>query len=246
MLETYLFDRLGLPKHSAAVHAILQKSGGLLVAQIAQKIGVHRPAVYRALVALVTARYVHQEKTFTRTYYHAQDEALIRADFADLHTSLAAASFKKKTRGDAKNASLHTQIRSLAGAEGITAVFTDVVTHCKKGETFYRYTSAQNLNQINAYLPREYRAIRDKKKLERLVISNRAIGEQKRPRLERFIAYIPPEIDAFEQDIIQIIYGSRIAFIDMRAKHSFIIENAKLAEFQKVIFRTLYKQLTRR
>lgn len=239
MIEICIFDRLGLPKHSATIYIALQKNDRLLAAQIAQKVGVHRPAAYRALAALVAAGYVHQEKNATRTYYRAQDESLIRADFANLSMSFAAVPFKKT-----RSALLHTQIRSFAGAEGITAVFTDVIKHCKKGEVFYRYTSAQNLDQINAYLPPEYRKIRDAKKLERLVISNSTIGKQKRPRLERFIAYIPSEIDTFEQNIIQIIYGSRIAFIDIRAEHSFIIENAQLAEFQKVIFRTLYKRLT--
>lgn len=242
MIQSCIFDRLGLPKHSAAIYQILQKNDGLLVAQIAQKIGTHRPAVYRALAALISAGYVHQEKNTTRTYYRAQDESLIRADFINLSKSLTAVSSKKNTG----NTLLHTQIRSFAGAEGITAVFTDVIRHCKKGEVFYRYTSAKSLDQINSYLPPGYRKIRDAKKLERLVISNPVIGKQKRPRLERFIVYIPSEIDAFEQNIIQIIYGSRIAFIDISANHSFIIENARLAEFQKVIFRTLYKQLTLR
>ena len=136
-------------------------------------------------------------------------------------------------------------IRFLYGPSGIRTAFDDVITHCTKGETFFRYTSEQDLAKVNSYLARDYRIRRDKKKLERMVISNNASGSQKKSRLERFIRYIPAETDQFEQNIIQLVYGKRIAIIDLNKEEVVIIENQQLADFQKTIFKVLYGQLSR-
>jgi hypothetical protein len=129
------------------------------------------------------------------------------------------------------------------GAKGIQAVFDDVVDHSKKGDTFYRYTSEVDLDKVNSYLSPDYRKKRDAKKLERLVISNPTSKNKKQPRLERFIKTIPPEVSLFNQNVIQLVYGERIAFIDLNKEECLVIENPALADFQKVIFKQLYKKL---
>ena len=92
-------------------------------------------------------------------------------------------------------------------------------------------------------LPKDYRTLRDAKKLERLVISNPVSGKQKRSRLERFIKFIPPNFDLFQQNIIQLIYGDRLSLIDLNTNRVVIIESKALAEFQKIIFQQLYRNL---
>jgi hypothetical protein len=134
-------------------------------------------------------------------------------------------------------------VRFLRGLGAIRAAFDDVIEHCKPGETFYRYTSEQDLTKVNKLLAPDYRVRRDKKRLERLVISNYQSGSQKRSRLERFIKYIPEEFNQFQFNIIQLVYGKRMSIINLNTKEVTIIENQQLADFQKVIFKTLYKKL---
>ena len=123
------------------------------------------------------------------------------------------------------------------------SVFDDTIAHTPKGQTFYRYTSERDLSRVNRYLSPGYRGARDKKKLERLVISNARSGAQKRSRLERFIKYMPEGTLQFDQNIIQIVYGKRLAFINLNSEEAFVIEDAALADFQKVIFSQLYRRL---
>jgi hypothetical protein len=136
-----------------------------------------------------------------------------------------------------------SSLKILKGRNDIRAVFDDVITHTAKSGTFFRYTSETDLAAVNAYLSPDYRARRDAKHLERRVISNPISGSQKRRRLERFIKFIGAGDDMFDQNIIEIIYEDRVAFIDLNAEEAIIIENAPLANFQKVIFRRLYKRL---
>lgn len=122
-------------------------------------------------------------------------------------------------------------------------MFDHVIDNLPKGGTFYRYTSERNLDEVNKYISRDYRLKRDKKKLERLVISNPLSGKQKKPRLERFIRYINSENVQFNQNIIQIIYGTRVAFINLNNEEAYIIEDKQLADFQTTIFKQLYFKL---
>lgn len=136
-------------------------------------------------------------------------------------------------------------VRFLHGPAGIRAAFDDVISHTPKGDTFFRYTSERDLAKVNKYLARDYRERRDKKKLERLVISNAVSGSQKKSRLERFVKFIPRDTDQFEQNIIQLIYGECVSIIDLTTEEVVIIENKQLTDFQKVVFKLLYKQLGR-
>ena len=235
-----IFQRLGLPKHAHQVYHSLRQHGPLLVADIARIAGLHRPAVYAALDDLLKHRFVLAKKDGKRRLYEVTNPQLIAEQFATISNRAADSAAKLILQ---KEKHFDEQVRFLEGPAGIRTAFDDVISHTPRGETFYRYTSEKDLARVNSYLSPDYRARRDAKKLERLVISNPVSGKQKRSRLERFIRYIPQAHSLFDQNIIQIIYGDRLLFIDLDTEKVVIIENRALAEFQKVIFRQLFNSL---
>jgi sugar-specific transcriptional regulator TrmB len=231
-----IFKRLGLPKHSDVVYRALEKNGPMYVSALARATRVHRPALYRALSALEGKNLLLLKTFGKRTFYsagsRAQIDALLPADRAASDALLAE-----------RPAHSSMVVRYFEGEKGVTAVFTDVLEHSKRGDTFYRYTSERDLDAVNRLLPGDYRKKRDAKRLERQVISNPESGTRKRSRLERFIKYLGSDKESFRHNAIQLIYGTRIAFIDLNEKRSFIIDNSTLADFQKTIFRALYRRL---
>lgn len=230
------FERLGLPKHSDEIFLALEKKGPSSVSAMGEAIDVHRPAIYRSLKALVKMKLV-SEKTFgKRVFYVAESRAGITKIFS--HTIGEVTRLEENAPKNSAGA-----VRYFEGESAVTALFNDLVEHSKRGDTFYRYTSEKDLDQVNRLLPSDYRKRRDGKRLERLVISNPESGRRKRNRLERFIKFIGSEKESFHQNAIQLIYGDRLAFIDLNTFKGFIIENKTLAEFQKTIFRALYKRL---
>ncbi len=134
-------------------------------------------------------------------------------------------------------------ITYLKGPSGIRAAFDDVIERMPKGEMFYRYTSERDVAAVNRYLSPDYRIRRDKKKLERRVISNPISGKAKRSRLERFIKFIPQQTDMFDHNIIQLVYADSVAFINLNTEEVSIIRDRELARFQSVIFNQLYGKL---
>jgi sugar-specific transcriptional regulator TrmB len=231
-----IFKRLDLPKHADAVYLALEKGGPMHASAIARSARVHRPALYLSLAALKEKKLLTLTTFGKRTFYAAKPRAHIDAL---LHGARAASDALLAERP----ARSSMGIRYFEGDKGITAVFTDVLEHSKRGDTFYRYTSERDLDAVNRLLPSDYRNKRDAKRLERQVISNPESGARKRSRLERFIKYLGNDKESFRHNAIQLIYGSRIAFIDLNEKRSFIIDNSTLADFQKTIFRALYRRL---
>lgn len=242
MVLADLFKRLGYPKHADAVYHVLNKtSEALSVTAIARETHLARMTIYRCLAALSVDGIILTQQIGKRSFYRAGPPQRL-LDRARLIEQVDTRILEQEH--------VHVPdrvppgVRFLSGAAGVRAAFDDVITHAKKGETFFRYTSETNLSAVNAYLAGDYRLRRDKKKLERLVISNAVSGSQKRSRLERFIKYIPAEASQFEQNIIQLVYGKRVSIIDLEQEEVMIIENERFADFQKVIFRLLYQRLT--
>lgn len=235
-----IFKRLGLPKHSDKIFKLLQAKGPLLPFQIAHQLQVCRPAVYLCLKSLKQLNFVYLTTQGKRTYYQAANPRLIDLKFSQTSKKVAQALSKQELKKDI----LQQRVKFLHGPAGVREAFDDVVDQTPKNQTFYRYTSEQDLDQVNKYLSSHYRNHRDAKKLERLVISNPDSGLRKKSRLERFVKFIPPEVDIFKQNIIQLIYGDRLSLIDLNTEEVIIIENKNLADFQKTIFKQLYKKLS--
>ena len=235
-----IFKRLGLSKHAHSAYRALQKNGLMHLSDIAKVAGIYRPAAYSAVNDLLAHKFALQKKIGKRNFYEVTHPRLVAEAFAKEAESAVSEMSKAFVK---KEKHFDEQVRFLEGPAGIREAFDDVISHTPRGETFYRYTSEKDLQKVNSYLSRDYRTRRDAKKLERMVISNPISGKQKRPRLERFIKYIPQERSLFDQNIIEIVYGDRLLFIDLDSEKVIIIENKTLAEFQKVIFKQLYRAL---
>jgi len=234
------FKRLGLPKNSADIYGLLRHSGPMIPTHICEIAHLHRPSVYRALRSLLKNHFIYSTVRGRRKQYHASDPRLITKAFSQISSKLRDRIAKAIIADDSYK---QKEVRFLSGPKGIRDAFDDTISHMKRGEVFYRYTSEKDLDKVNKYLSKSYRLLRDKKKLERMVISNPISGMRKKPRLERFIKFIPSNASLFDQNIIQLVYGSRVSLIDLNTERVLVIENKALADFQKVIFKQLYDKL---
>jgi hypothetical protein len=127
---------------------------------------------------------------------------------------------------------------------GVSRVFDDIVESLPRGSVFYRVSAENDVEKSNSYLPKDYREKRDKKNLERIVISSNKAATGKQKRLERDIIVIPKEYDLFDQDVTMTIYGDKVAYIDFSNESSIIIENPMIADFQKKLFILLQKLIS--
>jgi sugar-specific transcriptional regulator TrmB len=234
-------EKLGFDRKEVVVYLTLLENGAMHVSDIAVKSKLYRPDVYRSIDVLEEKSAISKTLKGKRTFYVAEDPKKLKNVIDDLSVE-----FDEKisdleevyNKGKQK-----TSLRVFEGKKGIESIFLDVVTSLKRKEVFYRYSSSADQKKTNSYLPKDYRLIRDKKNLERFVITSEAVGKTKKGRMERDMKFIPEIDDSFDQNIVQFIYGNKVAFIDVESETGMIIENQRMADFQERIFRILYSKL---
>ena len=128
------------------------------------------------------------------------------------------------------------------GREGLIAVFTDLIATTKREEVFIRISSQTDNKRALSYFPKALRALRDKKGLERLLIASEKGWKSKHVPLTMGLKLIPANVP-FDQNVIELVYGNKIALIDLTSETAFVIEGAAIADFHRTVFRLLYQKL---
>ena len=236
-----LLTALGLDAQAIRVYTHLFAVGESGVVDVALALRIHRPRLYQIIESLTKRGLIIVVTRGKRKKYIAASPERVSDIFAQLSNEMNAA--LPELRREYRRSKEKPVIVHYEGKTGVTSVFADLVESSKRGETFYRYSSEKDLAHTNTYLPRDYRKVRDEKKLERFVITAPRVGRGKQSRMERAMKYIPEGFDLFDQDVIELIYANKVAFIDLNTENSFVIESAPLADFQKKLFRLLYQKL---
>jgi len=238
---TRLLRQLGLSKHGATIYVALLEHGESTIAEIARNAQVLRPLVYRALPSLVERGLIGKVPHGKRTCYTALSpkrlEELWEETGKTFRETIPALTELYATQDDRPN------VIVLKGRKGIVAVYEDILETLPRGGIFYRYSSTKVKRRDEYYVPKQYRARRDAKKLERYVITSKTSASRKPSRLERAIKTIPQNSDLFDYNITQLIYGKKIAFVDYNTETAIIIENPIIAKFQERLFKLLYQRL---
>jgi len=237
-----ILEKIGLNKHESAIYLALLELGPSYIAQISEKTSIHRPLVYKAIPSLLEKKLITETKRAKRTIYMAEPPNRLETMFDDLRIDFFEALPQLEDQYSVSDQK--PRVRFLQGRDGTKRVFDDIVRSLKKGDIFYRYSSnTDGQEKKDKYVPRNYRKMRDEKKLERQVITNAQTAKQKIAKIERFVKIMPDDFGPFEHNVTEVIYGDKVAFIDYGSETAMIIESKKIAEFQKHIFKMFYKKL---
>lgn len=241
MKQKELFQRMGLDEKQSVIYLALLGNGTMSISDIARRTGFHRPTIYQTLAGMLNSGLVEQTMSGKQRRYRAAPPEHLEAMLEETREAFHGALPELHTL--ARAASDRMVVRTLSGKSGLRAVFEDLLRKSKSGDIFYRYSSPKDLARADRYLPANYRTERDRKHLERFVITGAATAKQKRPRLERALRIVPPEIDPFAYDATQLIYRDTVAFVDYSTETAIIIESPTIAALQRSIFKLLYDRL---
>lgn len=236
-----ILEQLGLSSRESQIYLYLLNNGASTIAAMAKEAGLHRPIVYQILPGLIERGLISKVIQGKRTKYSAESPDKLKAMIEELRLNFEnALPDLDQIYRNKKNRPL---VKFLEGRKGIMAVFDDIVDSLKKDDVFYRYSSRKASTPGEKYLSPYYREKRDEKQLQRFVITNEAVSKEKKQRLERAVKVVPDKYGLFDYNIVQLIYGDKIAFVDYSTETAFIVENAMIAEFQRKLFKILYDKL---
>ena len=237
-----LFSQLGLKEKEANIYTTLIETGPLTVSGLSKKTGMHRPIVYKTLPSLLDKRLISLFPKGKRKLYVAENPDKLKVLLAENHKNIESMLSELKETHEKRDKK--PLVKFIDGKKGIQSIFADLVDSLGRNEIFYRFSSRIHKFESEAYLPPNYRQARDKKGLQRFVITNEKTASRKKQKMERATKILPDkESVPFHHDVTQVIYGDKIAYIDYNSDTAMIVENKKIAEFQKKIFKSLYNRL---
>jgi sugar-specific transcriptional regulator TrmB len=244
MTPQLFLERLGLSPRESTVYLTLLEHGVLGVSDIARKSGLYRTEIYQALAHLREELLVDVIPKGKYRAYKAASPALLERKYLAIANEFDRMLAELGEMEHREN-SERPLITYHEGLTAISAVYDDVVETLKKGDVYYRYSSAITgaSKKRESILSKKYRQLRDQKQIERKVITNVPNKAQKRERAEREIKVIPPDFDLFEYNISQLMYGNKVAVLDYNSNVAVVIDNPTIARFQKKIFELLFRKL---
>ena len=235
-----VLEQIGMSREEELIYKALLNKGPLSISDMVRQTKMHRPTIYKSLPNLIELGLVSVVPKGKYKLYIAGSPEKIEKIFNDLEDNFNAEIYdlhETYKMRDKKPIVTYTE-----GDKAIRSVFSDVVHSLNKNEVYYRYSSALTLSR-KKYVPVDYRIIRDRKSLERFIITDESSKKIISRKLGKSVKTVPKDYDLFDLNITQIIYGNKVALIDYNSKTVIVIENEMIAQFQKKIFKLLYSKL---
>ncbi len=234
-----LLEKLGFTQNESRVYLTLLETKEASPTDISRKAQMLRPLVYKALSPLIEKGLVRITAKGKRTMYSAESPEKLETMFRNLERDFF--SDIEDLHDIYNSAQTKPTMTIMEGQNEIKNAYMDMMHSLKKGETYYRYSSIHKFRG-QKYVPKGYEAIRDKKGLERYIITSE-VGGQHKLKLGRAVKTIPKEFDLFNQEINLLIYQDKVVVIDYPSKTAITIKHGKFAEFQKKLFKLLFSKL---
>ncbi len=245
--EMPLFEKLGFSPNEERIYLHLLKSGAGSIRQIAGDTGVNRGTVYEALTTLADRGLVSRSQKKPHQQFAAENPSALlglveeeRGKLAGIQEEIAASLPKLAALYEAKHENPVIKIHE--GHAGTKIILEDVLaTVAKEAGREYRVYSAANIREYLYYHFANFSERRIKEKIKAKVIAIGAGGEIRGLDERRWIT-VKRGAPAYV-----IIYGKKTAIISLSQgrPHSVVIEDAGLAETQKLIFDSLWNTLAK-
>lgn len=235
-------QKLGLSQHETKIYYTLLNIAPATVSDIYNETGIHRPTVYKELAGLVRKGLVSIIPKGKRKFFTPQSPEKLSTLIDKLETSLHG--IIPELSELYKDIEKKPKVVFLTGNKGIATVFDDILNTLNKGDTWFRITSSTGKKQHNC-LPPKYRERRKNKNLKRLIIASETYAKSKKPDLNREVRYVPDDYH-FIHEVSLLIYKNKIAIVDYNSLTASIIENQIIANFQKNIFRMMWRILDKK
>lgn len=242
MQEQKILEKIWLSSVEAQLYIALLKNWHLSISELAEITSINRPRIYATLPHLLELWLLSQVVRWKRKLYAAESPENLEILFEKTKNDFSEAlQHLKSSYQKEKNKPI---LKSIEWENFNRIIFEDVVNSLDIGETYMRYSSRTTDQGVEKYA--YYRKIRDKKEIQRLIITSEENASKKPKRLNHEVLTIPKDFDLFDDNISKIIYKNKVAIIDYNTMTSFVVEDVKFARFEAKLFRLLFRYLKKK
>lgn len=243
MIDIKILENIGLSETEAKIYISLLEKWTQSISGISSVSWCNRMQIYASIPRLTENKLICETIRWKRKYYFAENPENLENIFYEKKLIFQNTISLLKSKYEKKQAK--PELRTFYTKDAMKHIFYDVVETLNSWDTYYRYSSRKHDN-LRWFLSEDYKKKRDMKEIQRMIITSdelKKLKEKWNNKLNREIVSIPKLYDLFEDNISKIIYANKVAIIDYDTETSFIIENKKLADFEKKIFKLLFKYL---
>ncbi len=240
MKELEILNHIWLPHDASKIYLSLLRYGDANISKISRISKVHRPTIYKFIPYLQELWLVSEAISWKRKLYSAEHPRNLNNLFEYTKQNFEATVdtfeqlFEQKTQSK-------PQLKTIQWDNFAKVIFDDIGNTLWKDETYFRYSSVTSLEWQEKYT--HYKSLRDKKNIQRMIITSDFLSKNKPKRLDHDVAVIPKNYDMFDDNISKVIYDDKVWIIDYNNQVSFILQDKKLATFEKKIFKLFFKFL---
>ncbi len=239
--EKSLLQNLGMNQHESLIYEKLLEKETNSITDIEKLTKLHRPQIYNALKVLQEKNLVQIVIKGKRKYYSATSPQAIEQIFTQKEKEFFDY-IENLYRTYEKSHSHKPEVTFSEGKEAIQKTYSDIPKELKRNGMYYRYMPVSKLYR-SRYLPKNYREERDKKSLERMVITSKHTMHHKSNNLMRTVKAIPPEFDLFEYEMSLTMYNDKVVLVDFETESVIEIKHERFAKFQQKVFKLLFSKL---
>jgi DNA-binding MarR family transcriptional regulator len=233
---------LGITTEEAVIYELLIEKGSLSPTELCSITKLYRPTVYACLKNLLDKDIVSIIPHGKRSKYVANSPKRLKELSENQEKVTQDEIIRLEEISPSKSDLPKIVVRQ--GRQAIRMIYEDVVQELKKGDIYYRYQSIDTGKWVpGLYITPKSRRIRDVKDLQRFVITNAENKDRKRSNSNRSIKVLPQKHDLFRHNVGQLMYNNKTVIIDYNKEVATIIESEAITEFQKALFKTLFRYL---
>jgi len=238
----HLLRWIGFTDHASNIYISLIENWVSSLSQISNFTWMHRTQIYRTLPYLLESWFIIEVENGKRKMYKPCSPKKIQDEYNNLYLNnnhiIEELDTKFKNSETTSSAIVTKWIKSIHN------IYKDITHTLDKWGIFYRVTSELDVEKTNNYyIPDWYKQERDKKQIERYIIMSDKTASFKKPKLEREMKIVNNNDISLDDNIIYTIYWDKISLIDFNTETSILIESKEIAQFQRKLFKLLFKKL---
>ncbi|MES2622781.1 MAG: helix-turn-helix domain-containing protein [Patescibacteria group bacterium] len=233
------FAKIGLSRIDTLTYITLLEQPGISPTEISKQTKLYRPSIYTSLERLKDLNLVHISSKGKRVIYAAESPERLESVFKKVERDFFSEIEDLHHMYHSGKNKLYISVTS--GTEAIRNIYSDVVEQSEPGGVYYRYSAMDYKKVRDMYKPDDYERIRDKKELERYVITGARHVTKK--RLGRTVKMVPEKYNLFKDSINVMIYSDKVSIIDYNSESTITIIHKEFAEFQKTLFKMVFDNL---
>lgn len=231
-------EYVGLNVQEALLWSELLRNGPLTISQLAVVSKCSRPTVYKYLHVFKERGLVNTHKKGKRRLFEPSSLNAVERWHASRQRhgpkDALEKNNEKKEGGD---------VQIYRGRE-LSRVWEMVLDETPKKGIFYRYDGYGKGISVAEHIPQDNYARIEAKKMERFVITNEFLRKSSyKKRIECASRMLPLSAGEFEQGVTHILFGEKMAMIDVKNKIAFVIHNKNIVEYHRELFKWTYRQL---